>query len=209
MVSQFPIDTHPEQSQLELIYAYHRSNQPDLVAVTADRFIRLHPQQCNVDYTYYMNGQISLTEGNGMFERVMPTDLTQRDPGAARESLAHFSQLLARFPDSEYAPDAKKRMLYLRNVLARYEIHVVNYYFKRGAFVAATNRGRFVLENFNGTPAVPDALAVMVQGYELLGMPELRDQTLEILQLNYPEHRSEERRVVKKRGSIERSVESE
>lgn len=184
----FPFGTHAEQSQLELIYAYHRSNQPDLVAATADRFIRLHPQHRNVDYAYYMKGLSSFTEGKGMFQRVLPTDLTQRDPGAARESLAHFSQLLARYPDSEYASDAKKRMLYLRNVLARYEIHVANYYFKRGAYVAATNRGRYVLENFNGTPAVPDALAVMVQGYELLKMPELRDQTLEILQLNYPEH---------------------
>lgn len=184
----FPFGTHAEQSQLELIYAYHRSNQPDLVAATADRFIRLHPQHRNVDYAYYMKGLSSFTEGRGMFERVLPTDLTQRDPGAARESLAHFSQLLARFPDSEYAPDAKKRMLYLRNVLARYEIHAANYYFKRGAYVAAVNRGRYVLESFNATPAVPDALAVMVQGYELLKMPELRDQTLEILQLNYPEH---------------------
>ncbi|MDQ2078116.1 outer membrane protein assembly factor BamD [Marinimicrobium sp. ABcell2] len=184
----FPFGTHAEQAQLELIYAYHRSNQPDLVAATADRFIRLHPQHRNVDYAYYMKGLSSFTEGRGMFERVLPTDLTQRDPGAARESLAHFSQLLARFPDSEYAPDAKKRMLYLRNLLARYEIHVANYYFKRGAYLAATNRGRFVVENFNQTPAVPDALAVMVQGYQLLEMPELRDQTLELLRLNYPEH---------------------
>lgn len=184
----FPFGTYAEQAQLELIYAYHRSGEPDLVAATADRFIRLHPQHRNVDYAYYMKGLSSFTEGKGMFERIMPTDLTQRDPGAARESLAHFAQLLSRFPDSEYAPDAKKRMLYLRNVLARYEIHVANYYFKRGAYLAATNRGRYVVENFDQSPALPDALAVMIQGYHLLDMPELEQQTLEILKLNYPDY---------------------
>lgn len=184
----FPFGTYAEQAQLELIYAYHGYDEPELVAATADRFIRLHPQHRNVDYAYYMKGLSSFSEGKGMFERVLPTDLTMRDPGAARESLAHFAQLLSRFPDSEYAPDAKKRMLYLRNLLARYEIHVANYYFKRGAYLAATNRGRWVVENYDQTPAVPDALAVMVQGYNLLEMPELAQQSLELLKLNYPEH---------------------
>jgi len=184
----FPFGTYAEQAQLELIYAYYRSGDADMVSATADRFIRLHPQHRNVDYAYYMKGLSSFTEGRGMFERVLPTDLTQRDPGAARDSLDHFAQLLTRFPDSIYASDAKRRMLYLRNLLARYEIHVANYYFKRGAYIAATNRGRYVLENFDTTPAVPDALAVMVQGYELLDMPELSAQMLDILKLNYPDH---------------------
>lgn len=184
----FPFGTYAEQAQLELIYAYYRSGDADMVSATADRFIRLHPQHRNADYAYYMKGLSSFTEGRGMFERVLPTDLTQRDPGAARDSLDHFAQLLSRYPDSIYASDAKRRMLYLRNLLARYEVHVANYYFKRGAYVAATNRGRYVLENFDTTPAVPDALAVMVQGYELLDMPELSAQMLEVLKLNYPEH---------------------
>lgn len=184
----FPFGTYAEQAQLELIYAYYRSDDPDMVAATADRFIRLHPQHRNADYAYYMKGLSSFTEGKGMFERVIPTDLTQRDPGAARESLSHFAQLLSRYPDSIYAPDAKRRMLYLRNLLARYEIHVANYYFKRGAYLAATNRGRNVLENFHQSPAMPDALAVMVQGYHLLDMPELSDQMLEVLKLNYPDY---------------------
>jgi len=184
----FPFGTYAEQAQLELIYAYYRSGDPDMVAATADRFTRLHPQHRNVDYALYMKGLASFTEGRGMFERVIPTDLTQRDPGAARDSLADFNQLLTRYPDSIYAPDAKRRMLYLRNRLARYEVHVANYYFKRGAYLAATNRGRYVLENFHLTPAMPDALAVMVQGYHLLDMPELSDQMLEVLKLNYPEY---------------------
>ncbi len=184
----FPFGTYAEQAQLELIYAYYKNYEPDATQAAADRFIRLHPQHRNVDYAYYMKGLASFTEGRGLFERFMPTDLTQRDPGAARDSFAHFSQLLARFPDSPYAADAQKRMIYLRNLLARYEIHVANYYLKRGAYLAAANRGRYVVENFQQTPAMPDALAVMIQSYHLLGLTDLEAQCAEVLKSNYPEH---------------------
>jgi len=123
-----------------------------------------------------------------MFERFSPTDLSARDPGAARESFAHFSELIARFPDSEHVPDARKRMIYLRNLLARAEIHAANYYLKREAYVAALNRGRYVLENFQQTPAIPDALAVVVQSYHMMGTDELSTETLQTLKHNYPDH---------------------
>lgn len=184
----FPFGTYAEQAQLELIYAYYKNYDPDATQAAADRFIRLHPQHRNVDYAYYMKGLASFTEGRGLFERFMPTDLTQRDPGAARDSFAHFSLLLARFPNSPYAADAQKRMIYLRNLLARYEIHVANYYLKRGAYLAAANRGRYVVENFQQTPAMPDALAVMIQSYHLLGLADLEAQSAEVLKSNYPEH---------------------
>lgn len=182
----FPFGTYAEQAQLELIYAQYMADEPDAAIATANRFIRLHPQHRNVDYAYYMLGMSSFTKDKGMFERVLPVDISRRDPGAARESLANFTQLLNRYPDSPYATDAKKRMLFLRNLLARYEIHVANYYFKRGAYVAAVGRGRYVLENFPQTPAIPDALAVMVQGYRLMKMPSHADEMLEILRTNYP-----------------------
>ncbi len=183
----FPFGAYAEQGQLELIYAYYSFNKPDEAIATANRFIRLHPQHRNVDYAYYMMGLSSFTKDKGMFERVMPTDLTKRDPGAARESLANFSQLLNRYPDSSYAADAKKRMLYLRNMLARYEIHVANYYFKRQAYVAAISRGRYVIENYPQAPATPDALAVMVQGYHFLGMEDRANEALNVLRTNYPD----------------------
>lgn len=184
----FPFGRYAEQAQLELIYAYHRSGDPDLASASADRFIRLHPQHRNVDYAYYMKGLSAYSKDENFLARIMPIDQTQRDPGAARESLAHFNLLLTRYPDSPYAADAKKRMIYLRNRLARYEIHVANYYFKRGAYLAATNRGEYVLQNFQETPAVPDALAVVAQGYHLLDMPELSRNAQEVLRLNYPKH---------------------
>lgn len=188
MEENFPFGTYAEQSQLELIYAHYQSGEPDAAIATANRFIRLHPQHRNVDYAYYMLGMSSFTKDSGILDRVMPVDISKRDPGAARESLGYFTQLLNRFPDSPYAVDAKKRMLHLRNRLARNEIHVANYYFKRGAYVAATARGRYVLENYPQTPAIPDALAVMVQGYRLLKMPAQANEMLDILKLNYPDY---------------------
>lgn len=188
MEARFPFGKYAEQSQLDLIYAYYMQYDSEGARAAAERFIRLHPQHPQVDYAYYMKGLSSFVEGNGLFERFMPTDLTKRDPGAARESFADFSQLLTRFPDSQYAADARKRMIYLRNLLARYEVHAANYYFLRGAYLAAANRGRYVVENFQRTPAVPDALAVMVQAYTLLGMTDLANDALVQLRENYPAH---------------------
>jgi len=188
MEENFPFGTYAEQSQLELIYAHYQSDEPDAAIATANRFIRLHPQHRNVDYAYYMLGMSSFTKDSGVLDRVMPIDMSKRDPGAARESLGYFTQLLNRYPDSPYAVDAKKRMLYLRNRLARNEIHVANYYFKRGAYVAATGRGRYVIENYPLTPATPDAIAVMVQGYTMMKMPAQAQEMLDLLKLNYPDY---------------------
>lgn len=188
--TRYPFGPFAEQSQLELIYAYYRNYDVEEAHAAAERFIQLHPQHPNVDYAYYMKGLSSYSQDKGIFERFLPTDMTRRDPGPARASFAEFSQLLNRFPNSAYAPDARARMIHLRNMLARYEIHVANYYFKRKAYLAAANRGRNVVENFPGTPAVADGLAVMVQGYTLLGMTELADDARKVLVANYPQHPS-------------------
>ncbi len=186
--SNYPFGRYAEQAQLELIYAYYQNFEPDLATASADRFIRLHPQHANVDYAYYMKGLAAYTKSSSFAGRFFPTDSAKRDPGAARESFAHFSQLLARYPDSQYAADAEKRMINLRNILARYEINVASYYFERGAYLAAANRGRFVVENFQRTPAVGDGLATMVQAYKLLDMDDLAEDALATLRLNYPDH---------------------
>ena len=188
--SRFPFGPYADQAQLEIIYAHFRSGDNEAAVAAADRFIRLHPRHENVDYAYYMRGLANYTQGEGLLERFIPTDMTTRDPGAATKSFEDFRVLLQRYPNSIYAPDARARMIYLRNRLARYEINVANYYFKRKAYVAAANRGRYVIENMPQTPAVPDALAVMVQAYLLLGMDDLADQSLMVLKKNFPDHPS-------------------
>jgi outer membrane protein assembly factor BamD len=188
--SRYPFGEYAEQAQLELIYAHYKTVDYEASTAAAERFLRLHPQHPSADYAYYMKGLATYSEGRGLFERFLPTDSTLRDLGPARESFNDFSQLLIRYPDSEYSGDAKARMIHLRNQLARYEIHVANYYFKRKAYIAAANRGRYVVENFQQTPAVPDGLAVMVQAYQLLNMNELADSAHQTLLENYPGHPS-------------------
>ena len=186
--SRYPFGRYSEQAQLELIWAYHKQSKADEAVAAADRFIRLHPQHENIDYAYYLRGLTHFLEDQSFLNRFLPTDMSMRDPGAARDSFDDFSLLLERYPSSQYAPDARKRMIFLRNQLASYEIHVARYYIRRGAFVAATNRGRYVVENFPQTPAVADALAVMVTGYTELGLKELAANAQSVLDQNYPDH---------------------
>lgn len=184
----FPFGTYGEQAQLELIYAHYRAQDYEDVIANADRFIRLHPQHRDVDYAFYMRGLASFNQESGFVGSLLGADNTDRDLGGARDSFEHFAQFIQRFPNSSYAPDAQKRMVYLRNVLARYEIHIANYYFKRGAYLAAAKRGNYVVENFQEAPAVPDGLAVMAQAYYLMGMNDLAETAVKVLSSNFPDY---------------------
>jgi len=186
--SRYPFGKYAEQAQLELIYAHYNGYEQEAAVEAADRFIRLHPAHPNVDYAYYMKGLAAYSANEDLFSRFLPTDASERDTSQAKEAFAEFNQLVTRFPDSPYAADARARMLHLRNLLARHEIIVANYYFRRGAYLAAANRGRYVVENFQRTPAVADGLAVMAQGYILLGLDDLAEDAIKTLALNYPEH---------------------
>jgi len=186
--SRYPFGKYAEQAQLELIYAHYNAYEHEEAVEAADRFIRLHPQHPNVDYAYYMKGLSAYTSNEDIFARFLPTDPSQRDTAQAKEAFAQFAQLLSKYPDSPYAADAQARMVYLRNLLARHEIDVANYYLRRGAYLAATNRGRYVVESFEKTPAVADGLAIMAQGYILLGLNDLAKRSIEVLALNYPDY---------------------
>ena len=186
--SRYPFGRYAEQAQLELIYAYYKNVEPEAAKSAAERFIRLHPQHANVDYAYYLKGLASFDQDRGLVARFLPLDLTKRDPGAARDSFNEFAQLTSRYPNSRYAPDAKARMIYLRNLLAAYEIHAGRYYLTRQAYVAAANRGRYVVENLQETPSVGDGLALMVEAYQRLDLDDLAATSLETLKLNYPDH---------------------
>jgi outer membrane protein assembly factor BamD len=187
--ARYPFGRYSEQSQLELIYAHFRMNQNTSAAAAADRFIRLHPNHDNVDYAYYMKGLSAFEAERSFFAKYLPIDVAQRDPGAARDSFDSFTTLINRFPDSEYAADAQRRMQYLKNRLATYEIHVALYYMKRQAWLAAANRGRYVVENLQETPATPDALAIMAEAYTELGLTELAADASTVLATNFPDYK--------------------
>ncbi len=185
--AQFPFGGFAAQAQLELIYAYYRNSEPEAARTTADRFIRLYPDNPNIDYAYYMKGMSFYSEDSRILGRYLPTDPSKRDPGKARDSFADFSQLLNLYPNSPYANDARSRMVYLRNLLAEYEINVAEFYIERQAYLSALNRARYVVENYQSTPAVPRAMEIMVETYLRLGLNDLADSSLAILKLNYPD----------------------
>ncbi len=186
--SRFPFGMLAQQAQLDIAYAYYKFDEPASAIAAADRFIKLHPRHPNVDYAYYLKGLVHFSQGRTFFDRFFPRDMSRRDPGAARDSFEAFSELVRRFPNSKYAEDASQRMVYLKNMLAQHEIHIANYYMRRGAYVAAANRARYVVENFQRTPAIPDALAVMAKAYTVMGLDELASDSVRVLRLNYPDY---------------------
>ena len=186
--SRYPFGQYAEQTQLELIYAHYSAYEFAAANEAADRFIRLHPRHPSVDYAYYMKGLAAYDIEPGFFSRFIPSDDTKRDVSHIQTAFAEFAQLLARFPDSAYAPDARQRMVHMRNMLARNEIHVANYYFRRGAYMAALNRGKYVVEHMQQTPSVADGLAIMGQAYLLLGLDDLAEDSIAVLCENYPDH---------------------
>lgn len=186
--ARFPFGVYGQQALLDLAYAYYKNDDTDSSVSAAERFIKLYPQNAHVDYAYYLKGLANYNRGKGFTERFLPIDASQRDSASAMNAFQDLAVLVKRFPNSEYADDAKQRMIYLRNLLAEHEIHVAEYYMRRGAFLAAINRARFVIEKYPRTPAIPDALVLLAKGYKVMGMDDLSTDTLRVLELNYPNH---------------------
>jgi outer membrane protein assembly factor BamD len=185
--ARFPYGRYSQQGQLEIAYAYYKQNEQVSAVAATDRFVKLHPNHPNVDYAYYLKGLVYFNEDLGLLGKVSRQDRTERDPKAARESFDAFKELVQRFPESKYTPDALARMKYLVNALASHEVHVARYYMKRGAYVAAANRAQYALKNYPQAPAQEEALLIMIQAYDVLGMPELRNDAERILRKNFPD----------------------
>ena len=186
--TRYPFGRYAEQAQLEMAYVYYKAGQPERALSTADRFIRTYPSHPNVDYAYYIRGLTNYDQKVGFLEKLMPSRVRDRDQTAAVDAFNDFDELCRRFPDSRYAPDARKRMVFLRNNLALYEIEVARYYLRRGAYVAAANRARYLLETYPESPETGGALEILHLSYTELGMTELADDAMKVLQLNYPDH---------------------
>ncbi len=186
--ARYPFGRYAQQALLETAYAYYKYEEPDLAIATADRFIKIHPRHPNVDYAWYIKGLTNYTRGKTLVDRLLPQDISERDTRIMREAYESFAHLVKQYPDSKYASDSAQRMIHLRNNMARYEIHVADYYLRRGAYVAAANRGKYVIENYQRTPVVPDALVILVRAYRELDADDLADDALRVLRLNYPDH---------------------
>ena len=175
-----------QQAQLEKAYAQYKASDPAQALATLDRFIKLHPASPALDYALYMKGVVNFNDDLGWFSFLTRQNLSERDQKAAKESFEAFKELVARFPTSRYAPDARLRMTYIVNSLAESEVHVARYYYRRGAYLAAVNRAQSALADYRDVPALEEALYIMVKSYEALGMKQLRDDSQRVLETNYP-----------------------
>src|SRR5258708_10711795 len=185
--ARFPYGRYSQQGQLEIAYAYYKQNEQASAVAATERFVKLHPNHPNVDYAYYLKGLVYFNEDLGLLGKISRQDRTERDPKAARVSFDAFKELVQRFPESKYTPDALARMKYLVNALASHEVHVARYYMKRGAYIAASNRAQYALKNYPQAPAQEEALLIMIQAYDVPGMSELRNDAERVLRKNFPD----------------------
>ncbi|MFC5510217.1 outer membrane protein assembly factor BamD [Massilia jejuensis] len=187
--ANYPFGTYATQAQMEIAYAHYKSQDQAEALAAVERFIKLHPNHPQVDYMYYLRGLINFNDQIGFLSVIYSQDPTERDPKATREAFAAFKALVDKFPNSKYTPDAIARMNYLINAMASYEVHVANYYYRRGAYLAALNRAQNAVADYAGAPAREEALFIMVRSYDRLGMLSLRDDAQRVLTLNYPNSR--------------------
>ncbi len=182
--ARYPHGSYAQQAQLETAYAYYKFDEPESAIAAADRFIKLHPRHANVDYAYYLRGLITFPARKSIFEFIFPQDESKRDPNSSLESFNYFGELARKFPNSKYTNDAILRMRYLRNKVAKHELHVAHYYMRREAYIAAVDRASYVVEHYQQTPAISDALQIMIEAYTKLDQPRLAQDAQRVYNAN-------------------------
>jgi outer membrane protein assembly factor BamD len=178
-----------QQAQLEKAFTHYKVGELPQAQVALDRFMRLHPASPAMDYALYLKGLVTFNDNLGFLGSLSKQDLSERDQKAAKDSFESFRQLITRFPDSRYTPDARARLTHIVNSLAQYEVHVARYYHRRGAYVAAINRAQTAITDYPGTPALEEALHLLVSSYDALAMTDLRDDAKRVLSASYPNSR--------------------
>jgi outer membrane protein assembly factor BamD len=184
--SNYPFGTYAAQAQMEIAYAYYKSQDQAQALAAVERFIKLHPNHPAVDYMYYLRGLINFNDQLGFMSFIYSQDPTERDPKATREAFVAFKALVDKFPDSKYAPDSIARMKYLVNAMAQYEVHVAEYYYRRGAYLASLNRAMNAVNDYRDAPATEEGLFLMIRNYDKMGMLDLRDDAQRVFVKNYP-----------------------
>jgi outer membrane protein assembly factor BamD len=182
----YPFSKHSEQAQLNIIYAYYANDDLDSALVAADHYIHLYPTSKNADYAYYMRGIVNFEKNSTWVTKFYSKDPALVDTTSMQQAFVDFNNLISQYPNSKYAPDAKNRMIYIRNLLAAHELAVANFYFRHKAYVAAANRASYVVEHFKNVPESKEALKIMIKSYRALGADENANEAMRVLQLNYP-----------------------
>ena len=183
--SRYPFGRYAQQAQLELAYLHYRQGDSDSAVASADRFIKLNPQHPSVDYAYYIKGLALFDKGKTFLNLVLPRNPSDKDPAPLLASFEVFNTLINKYPDGDYADDAKQRMIFLRNELAEHELAVADFYMRRGAYVAAANRAQYVMQKYQGAPAMPQAVYILELAYRQLGIEDLATDANKIYAANY------------------------
>lgn len=192
LTTRYPFGRHAEQAQLDMAYAQYKGRSSEQAITSLDRFIRTYPTHPNVDYAWYLKGLVNYDQAMGFLRRLFPGQVVDRDQTSARQAFMDFQELIRRFPDSRYVADARQRMVFLRNVMAEQDVVIGEYYFRRGAYVAAINRARNVIETYPQSPANIEALDLMARSYARLDLPELAADTRRVLEHNYDDVKLDE-----------------
>lgn len=184
--SRYPFGTYAQQAQMDIPYVYYKQGDQAQALAAIERFIKLHPNHQNLDYIFYLRGLVNFNDQISLFQSISKQDMTERDPKAAREAFDAFKALAVRFPNSKYTPDALLRMKYLVNTMAQYDLHVAKYYYRRGAYIASANRAQSAIKEYPDAPAIEEALYVLSNSYDKMGLIELRDDANRVFIKNFP-----------------------
>lgn len=183
--ARYPFSDLSRQIQLELMYAYYKSGAKEQAIDAADTFMRENPIHARVDYALYIKALAYFEDDGGLLERRFNKDMSKRPPMDIELSYASLRRLIERYPASEYAADARQRMVFLKNKLSSYENHVADYYIRRGAYVAALNRAKYAVETYNGADSNQRSLELMIEAYEALGMHDLAADTQRVIETTF------------------------
>tara|TARA_B100000035_G_scaffold315077_1_gene333792 strand:- start:2795 stop:3634 length:840 start_codon:yes stop_codon:yes gene_type:complete len=186
--ARFPFSTYAQQSILDLAFAYYDFGQKDEAIAECDRFIDLYPNHSSLDYAYYLRALSNLEKEQPFFQEILGQDISKYDVSRLKRAYDDFLVISNRFKGSKYADDAENRLVFLRNNMARHEVYIANYYFKRGAFVASSERAKYMLEMYPGAPSTEDALVVLVGSYNKLGSKDLALESAKVLVTNFSDY---------------------
>lgn len=185
--SRYPYGTLAQQALIEAAYGHYRQDERQQALDACNRFLKIYPNNPDVDYVLYLKGRINFYANVGVIARLSKQNIYERDQHAAQDSYDAFKELATRFPNSKYTPDALLRMRYILNSLADYDAHVALFYYRRGAYVAAADRAQQGLHEHPDAPATELSLAVLMDSYDRLGLTQLRDDSARVLKTNYPQ----------------------
>lgn len=182
----FPFGPYSHQIQLDLIYAFYKTDNTPQALASVDRFIRLNPNHPDIDYAYYIRGLTNIKAASNALQEMIGIDRFDRDITEHREAFNDFNEIVTNYPSSKYANDSRKRMIYVKDFIAQSELAVAEFYMRRGAYIAAVNRAKYVVENFNKTPQMERALEMMLESYKQLELNKMATSTYKVLKLNFP-----------------------